>query len=72
MNFSVRLNNIRQQLAAIKVGALLISHLPNIRYLCGFTGSAGFLVLLEREAVLFTDSRYKRQAREEVNGAKVI
>jgi Xaa-Pro aminopeptidase len=72
MNFSLRLKNLRQHLAAAKTSALLISHLPNIRFLCGFTGSAGFLVLSESEAVLFTDSRYKRQAREEVKGAKVI
>lgn len=72
MKFSGRLNNIRQQLAAATVRALLVSHLPNIRYVCGFTGSAGFLVISEKEAVLFTDSRYKRQAREEAHGAKVI
>jgi Xaa-Pro aminopeptidase len=72
MNFSLRLKTLRQQLAAARVSALLVTHLPNIRYLCGFTGSAGFLVVSESESVLFSDSRYKRQAREEVRGAKVI
>ena len=51
---------------------LLISHLPNIRYLCGFTGSAGFLLVEETGSVFFTDVRYDTQAHEEVKGAKVV
>jgi Xaa-Pro aminopeptidase len=72
MNFALRQKNLRQELAESKVDALLISHLPNIRYLCGFTGSAGFFLISEREKVFFTDSRYRRQAQEQVKGAKVV
>jgi Xaa-Pro aminopeptidase len=72
MEFSPRQKNLRQQLGEFKLDAILISYLPNIRYLCGFTGSAGFLLVSKDEKTFFTDSRYKRQAREEVNGAKVI
>ena len=72
MNFSARLKNLRRQLAPAKIDALLVSHLPNIRYLCGFTGSAGFLLATEASAIFFTDSRYARQAREQVKGAKVV
>jgi Xaa-Pro aminopeptidase len=43
---------------------LLVSHLPNIRYLCGFTGSAGFLLVTETGSVFFTDVRYDTQSRE--------
>ena len=49
--------------------ALLVTHLPNIAYLCGFTGSAGVLLVEASRATLFTDSRYTFQAREEVSGA---
>ncbi len=42
------------------------------RYLCGFTGSAGFLLVQESGSVFFTDVRYDTQAREEVTGAKVV
>jgi len=72
MNFSLRVKSLREQLEPTKLDALLVSHLPNIRYLCGFTGSAGFLLVSENQAVLFTDSRYKVQAHEEVDGAKVV
>jgi Xaa-Pro aminopeptidase len=72
MNFALRQKNLRQELAESKVDALLISHLPNIRYLCGFSGSAGFLLVSENERVFFTDSRYRRQAQEQVKGAKVV
>jgi Xaa-Pro aminopeptidase len=51
---------------------LLVSHLPNIRYLCGFSGSAGFLLVSETGSFFFTDVRYDTQGREEVQGAKVV
>ncbi|MFL5626502.1 MAG: aminopeptidase P family N-terminal domain-containing protein, partial [Ktedonobacteraceae bacterium] len=49
----------------------MVTNLPNIRYLSGFTGSAGVLVVTAREQVLLTDGRYTEQARQEVEGAKV-
>jgi Xaa-Pro aminopeptidase len=72
MNFLARQKKLRQTLAATQFDALLISHLPNIRYLCGFTGSAGLLLVGESGSVFFTDFRYDTQAREEVKGAKVV
>jgi Xaa-Pro aminopeptidase len=72
MNFLARQKKLRGRLASSKLDALLVSHLPNIRYLCGFTGSAGFLLVAETGSVFFTDVRYDTQAREEVKGAKVI
>jgi len=49
----------------------LISHLPNIRYLSGFTGSAGVLLITSGKAVLITDGRYSEQAKQEVRAARV-
>ena len=72
MNFAVRQRKLRQHLATTRFDAFLISHLPNIRYLCGFTGSAGFLLLSEQDTVFFTDVRYDTQARKEVTGARVV
>jgi Xaa-Pro aminopeptidase len=63
---------LRERLATTRFDALLVSHLPNIRYLCGFSGSAGLLLVQESGSVFFTDVRYATQAREEVKGAKVV
>jgi Xaa-Pro aminopeptidase len=72
MNFLARQNKLREQLAGSRLDAYLISHLPNIRYLCGFTGSAGVLLMEERGSTFFTDFRYDAQAHDEVKGAKII
>ena len=50
MNYTARQKNLANQLQRIGVEALLVTHLPNIRYLCGFTGTAGVLVLNARAA----------------------
>ncbi len=63
---------LRDHLATTRFDALLISHLPNIRYLCGFTGSAGLLLVEATGSVFFTDVRYDTQAHEEVKAAKVV
>jgi Xaa-Pro aminopeptidase len=72
MNFPARQAKLREHLVTTRFDALLISHLPNIRYLCGFTGSAGLLLVEEAGSVFFTDVRYDTQAHEEVKGAKVV
>jgi Xaa-Pro aminopeptidase len=69
--FEERTNRLRLSFSALKVDSILVSHLPNIQYLCGFTGSAGLLLVDESQAALFTDSRYTFQAHEEVHGARV-
>jgi Xaa-Pro aminopeptidase len=71
MNFQARQTKLREQLATTRFDALLVSHLPNIRYLCGFTGSAGLLLVDQGSSVFFTDVRYDTQAHEEVKNAKV-
>jgi Xaa-Pro aminopeptidase len=72
MNFLVRQDRLREHLATTRFDELLVSHLPNIRYLCGFTGSAGLLLVAESGSVFITDVRYDTQGREEVKGAKVV
>jgi len=48
-----------------RASALLITALPNVRYLSGFTGSNGALLLTGDRALLFTDPRYESQASQE-------
>jgi Xaa-Pro aminopeptidase len=72
MDYRARQAKLREHLATTRFDGLLISHLPNIRYLCGFTGSAGLLLMEEAGSVFFTDVRYDTQAHAEVKGAKVV
>ncbi|MGB8968350.1 MAG: aminopeptidase P family N-terminal domain-containing protein, partial [Candidatus Sulfotelmatobacter sp.] len=72
MDYKLRQNELRRRLASSRLDGLLVSHLPNVRYLCGFTGSAGLLLVEEAGSTFFTDARYDTQAGEEVKGAKVI
>lgn len=51
------------------LAALLVSHLPNIRWLTGFTGSAGVLLVHSAGMTLITDFRYASQAPQEVGQA---
>jgi Xaa-Pro aminopeptidase len=53
------------------VSGLLVTHLADVRYLSGFTGSSAALAVSRRAARLFTDGRYRTQAAEEVKAAKV-
>ncbi len=50
---------------------VLVTHLPNIFYLTGFSGSAGLLLVEPQKGLLLIDSRYTFQAREEVSGVRV-
>jgi len=72
MDFRNRQLKLREHLATTRFDALLVSHLSNIRYLCGFTGSAGLLLVDEKGSTFFSDVRYDTQAHEEVNGAKIV
>src|SRR4029077_16686692 len=48
-----------------KLDALLVSFSPNLRYLSGFTGSNGALLMLPGKSILLTDPRYQIQAAQE-------
>lgn len=67
-----RLATLRTSLAASNLDALLVTALPNIRYLTGFSGSSGLLVVTSREALFITDFRYATQAPEEIGDAAHI
>ena len=71
MNYLARLSNVERHVDSIALDAVLITHLPNIRYLCGFTGSSAVLAFARGEWAFFTDGRYTQQAKEQVEGASV-
>jgi Xaa-Pro aminopeptidase len=67
-----RIGKLQSAIEEHRLDALVVSHLPNIRYLCGFTGSSAVLLVKGDVAVLFTDGRYTQQVRDEARGAKVV
>ncbi|PKN67233.1 MAG: integrase [Deltaproteobacteria bacterium HGW-Deltaproteobacteria-12] len=69
---SARLSLIRQKFSDFKIDGLIFFNLNNIRYLSGFTGSDGVLVVGEHKTLLLVDGRYTTQARREVAEAVII
>ncbi len=65
------MRQLRASMAKRKIAALLVTHLPDVRYMCGFTGSNAALALTAKHALMVTDGRYTAQAAQEVVGAEV-
>ena len=65
--FEIRRRSVSAGLAARKLDALLVAFSPNLRYLTGFTGSNGCLLVMPEKSILFTDPRYQIQVAQEVS-----
>ena len=61
---AARLSRVRENVRALGIDALVVTHLPNIRYLAGFAGSAGAALVLPRACRLIVDFRYVTAATE--------
>ena len=76
MNYISRQKQLATLLRRGGFDALLVTHLPNVLYLCGFTGTAGVLLFQvsdrAHKATFYTDGRYDQQAHAEVKSAKVV
>lgn len=62
MTLKSKLDRLREKLHENELDAILISSPENRRYLSGFSGSAGYLLVSEMDAILATDFRYTEQA----------
>src|ERR1041385_3902929 len=67
-----RIGRVRAKMAEQNLPAMLVSNITNVRYLTGFTGSNGFLVLTPDRAIFATDSRYTEQAKEQCEGFEQV
>jgi Xaa-Pro aminopeptidase len=70
---SHRRENLKAQIAANGLEAMLVTDLINVRYLSGFSGSNGALLVFadDRGPVLATDGRYRTQAAEQAPDLEV-
>ena len=67
-----RLRKLRASIAKKGLDALLLSQPENLRYLSGFTGSSGWLLISGQNAILATDFRYVEQAKGESPDFEII
>lgn len=65
-----RIKVIQRRLREERLDAFFISHNVNIRYLTGFEGSAGLLVIFPEESFLLVDPRYTIKAQREAGGRR--
>ncbi|MCM2271918.1 MAG: aminopeptidase P family protein [candidate division Zixibacteria bacterium] len=66
-----RVDLLRKKLAADNIDALVVTNMPQVRYLTGFSGSSGVLIITPKNGEFITDFRYNDQAKAQVKGASV-
>ncbi|MEX2088664.1 MAG: Xaa-Pro peptidase family protein [Bacteroidota bacterium] len=67
-----RVEEVRHRVVRSRLDAFLVTSLPHIRYLSGFSGSHAAAVLTKDSFWLLTDGRYADQVRDEVLSAKIL
>ncbi|HEV2754551.1 MAG TPA: Xaa-Pro peptidase family protein [Actinomycetota bacterium] len=72
MDYEGRIGRLREAIARSGADALLVTNMTNVRYLCGFSGSNGQMLVTQNAALFFTDPRYRARAGQLVQGADVI
>ncbi len=70
--YAFRRKAFRDLMRECGLHGLLVTGPPNLRYLCGFSGSSGVALLLSRSGWFLTDFRYREQSREEVFGLRTV
>lgn len=72
MNYTQRRQKAVRLLSDLGLDALVFCKTENLRYLCGFSGSSGALLLTSEQLVFLTDSRYTTQSNEEVSADRIV
>ena len=68
----IRVSALREKLHAEKLDAVLISKMENIRYMSGFSGSTGYMIVDGKSAYIFVDFRYIEQVKKETSKIEII
>jgi Xaa-Pro aminopeptidase len=71
LEIAARLPRLRGRFDEREVDALLVTKRENVRYLTGFTGSAGMLLVTVHDALFVTDGRYIEQSHEQLESTGV-
>ena len=70
--YSSLISKIKESVKRKRIDGFLVTDINNIRYLTGFSGSSGFLLITRRENIFATDFRYKEQSENEVKGWDIV
>ena len=68
---SKRIDKVRQEISLKNLDGIYVNNITNVRYLTGFSGSAGSLLILENDSHFFTDGRYTEQVKEQVKNSTI-
>ncbi len=71
IDYSQRVSSISGLLAARELDAIILAGPENLRYVCGFTGTSGVLVMTRGTTRFLTDARYATQAHAEVAAERI-
>ena len=71
-NLPARISRLQQKFPTYKIDSLIFFNMSNIRYLSGFTGSEGVLLINSDKTNLLVDGRYTTQACREATDIQII
>lgn len=66
-----RTEQLIQSFDELQIDAFYITHIPNIRYFSGFTGSSAYILITKEKNYFFTDFRYKEQSAKQVKNYEI-
>lgn len=72
MNYDKNIKKVKEYIENKNVEAFFVTALENIRYLSGFTGSNGYLIISQSQLFLITDQRYTEQAEKETSNFIIL
>ena len=65
-----RIQAVQERIKELDLETFLVISPENRRYLTGFTGTAGWVLVTQKEAYFFTDFRYVEQAQQQVKDGR--
>lgn len=66
-----RINKLINKFSNHSIDAIYVTNITNVRYLTGFTGSAGSLLIMDNDSHFFTDGRYTEQVKDQVKNSQI-
>lgn len=67
-----RVLKLRAEMERLNLDAILIEESKNKRYISGFTGTAGSIIMTKEKNILFTDFRYTQQAKNQTEDFEIV